>query len=225
MEDVAFAFTKQEEADGALGAEGISLWNHARSGRFDSLLAKAALVRASCDLSKAQANQRTVAAYAWHRRKLAQMAETVRRSGALRRPVVSADSDRTRAREAAIAAVQLALSWNHPGGLSQELQGVSSERRAKVIEQGLLLSDCILVGGRSFHVEWSIARRGVATVCVAGLYADMVFTLCGAVSSAVLATVQLPRRGQCRHVWRVAPCAAKQRSCRSRGAVFGTSWP
>ena len=126
-----------EEADGALGTEGISLWNHAESGRFDSLLARAAFVRASCALSRAQADRGGGGA---------RLATQVAREdgqdgkdGALRRPVVSADSDRTRARGAAMAAVQLALSWSHTGGLSQEPQGVSSERRARVIGQGQLL--------------------------------------------------------------------------------------
>ena len=57
IEDVAFAFTTKEEADGALDEEGIALWTTARSGRFDSLLAEAAEVRASCALAKAQADQ------------------------------------------------------------------------------------------------------------------------------------------------------------------------
>ena len=39
IDDVAFAFTKQEEADGALGEEGSALWTQARCGRFNGLLA------------------------------------------------------------------------------------------------------------------------------------------------------------------------------------------
>ena len=39
IEDVAFAFTRQEEADGALGEEGFALWTQARCGRFNGLLA------------------------------------------------------------------------------------------------------------------------------------------------------------------------------------------
>ena len=107
IEDVAFAFTTKEEADGALGEEGITLWTTARSARFDSLLAKAAEVRASCAIAKAQADQRVMAVSAWQHRKLARMAKKARRKGALRRPAVSAESDRGKAREAAVAAVSL----------------------------------------------------------------------------------------------------------------------
>ena len=70
MEDVAFAFTTKEEADGALGEKGSELWTNARCGRVDSLLAKAAMVRASGALSGVQADQHAVVASAWQRRSL-----------------------------------------------------------------------------------------------------------------------------------------------------------
>ena len=85
------------------------------------------------------------------------MAKTARRKGALRRPAVSADSDRGKAREAAVAAVQLALSWNHPGGLAQELKAVSSVRRAKVIEQ--MVGEIMLDEAKSVWAHLSTWRR------------------------------------------------------------------
>ena len=53
-----------------------------------------------------------------------------------------------------------------------------------------MLPDCILAGVQGVHVEWSIARRGVAAVFVAGRFDDVAFTLCDAVNSAMVATVQ-----------------------------------